>query len=76
MVKKTKIDPKISKKVWDEFNSLVASRDELSAKEMISLRSYVKARTDLKVSEEKLTDEEKVWKTCYTTLNTTLGKNV
>lgn len=55
-----------------EFKTLIAKNPQLSAKEIADLRDYVRIRTDLKKSDEALTNEEGAWKLIYDKLDASL----
>lgn len=61
-------------KVMKEFNSLGGARQNLTTQDIAELRKHAKLRTDLSLPEDELSEEQKVWKILYNTLDQQLGK--
>ncbi len=61
-------------KVMKEFNALGGARQNLTAQDIAELRKHAKLRTDLSLPEDELSEEQKVWKILYNTLDQQLGK--
>ncbi len=73
MSKKTTNNTAVEK-VMKEFNALGGARQNLTTQDIADLRKHAKLRTDLSLPEDELSDEQKVWKIIYTTLDENLEK--
>jgi len=63
-------------KVMEEFNVLTAGKPQMSIRETIDMREYVKKKTDLEKPDEQLTHTQKAWKLLYGGLSTELAKSM
>lgn len=60
-------------KVMKEFNSLGGARQNLNTQDIADLRKHAKFRTDLSLPKDELSEEQKVWKILYQTLDKQMG---
>jgi|GEM_PF-6255887 len=59
-----------------EFNTLVEGRENFNTSQMLELRDYIRARTDLDKADDKLTAREKAWKQIFKKYSVLLGERI
>ncbi len=63
-------------KVSEEFRVLTAGKPNMTVEKTIEVREYIRKRTDLEESDEKLTPDQKAWKQLFYILDEELTKSL